>query len=70
MSLHTPSPTVRRLASISTAAEHLDVTPRTVRRYLAAGLLTGFRVGPRLVRVDLNEVDAMLRPIPTAGHVA
>ena len=27
---------------------------------------TGYRVGPRLIKVDLNELDAMARPIPTA----
>ncbi len=42
---------------------------RTLRRYIASGRLTGYRVGPRLVRVDLNELDANLRPIvpPNGG---
>jgi len=29
--------------------------------------LTGYRMGPRLVRVDLVEMDALLTPIPTAA---
>ncbi len=60
----------RRLMSIADAAERLDCTPRTVRRYISTGTLRGYRVGPRLIRVDLNELDAMLRPIPTVGNDA
>ena len=57
----------RRLESIPHAADYLGVSPKTIRRYIAAGRLTGYRAGPRLIRVDLNELDAMLRPIPTVG---
>lgn len=53
----------RELVSIAMAAEYLGVNPRTIRRRIAEGVLTGYRMGPRLVRVDLGEVDAMLRPI-------
>jgi excisionase family DNA binding protein len=61
----------RRIASISDAAEYSGVHPRTIRRHIAAGRLTGYRMGPRLIRVDLNEVDErLLRPIPTVVGVA
>jgi len=56
----------RQLVSIYAAAEHLDVSDKTIRRYIAQGLLTGHRVGRRLIRIDLAEVDALLKPIPTA----
>lgn len=62
-----PAPTPRRLESIATSAEYVGCNPRTIRRYIAAGKLTGYRMGPRLIRVDLGELDAILRPIPTAG---
>lgn len=69
-----PTPTLsRRLISLEQAAEYAGVSPRTVRRYVAAGRLTGYRVGPRLIRLDISEVDAMLRqPIPNgrAGDAA
>ncbi len=58
---------IRRLESIENAAEYLGVSTKTIRRYIAAGLITGYRAGPRLIRVDRAELDAMLRPIPTAG---
>lgn len=63
----TPNKPVRRLESIQNAAAYADVSPKTIRRRISDGSLTGYRMGPRLVRVDLNELDAMLRPIPTAG---
>lgn len=53
--------------SIAEAAEYLSVSTKTIRRYIATGRLTGYRTGPRLLRVDRNELDGLLRPIPTAG---
>ncbi|MGV0720565.1 excisionase family DNA-binding protein [Mycolicibacterium elephantis] len=50
----------RRYASIQDAAEYLGVTDRTVRAMISDGRLTGYRNGTRLVRVDLNEVDARM----------
>ncbi len=60
--------TLRRLASVEAAGNYADINARTVRRYIAQGRLTGYRVGPRLIRVDLNELDDMMCPIPTGGH--
>ena len=59
--------TTRRLATLNSAAEYAHCHKRTIRRRIADGSLTGFRQGPRLILVDLNEVDdALLVPIPTA----
>jgi excisionase family DNA binding protein len=65
VSAHNVSPT-----SIAAAAERLGVCTKTVRRWIAEGRLTGYRVGPTLIRLDAAEVDALLRPIPTAGHLS
>jgi excisionase family DNA binding protein len=35
-----------------------------VRRMVAKGQVTGYRIGPRLIRFDLEELDALMRPIP------
>jgi excisionase family DNA binding protein len=49
----------RQLVSISTAAEHLGLSEKSLRRYIANGLITGYRVGQRrLIRVDLLEVES------------
>jgi excisionase family DNA binding protein len=53
----------RRLTSIAVAADEYGVCTKTIRRWIAAGRITGYRVGPRLIRVDLDEVAAILRPI-------
>lgn len=60
-------PSTRTLVSLATAAEYAATSTKTVRRRIACGDLTGYRLGPRLIRVDLAELDAMLRPIPTAS---
>lgn len=60
-------PKPRRLASIAVAADYARVCRRTIRRRIAAGELTGYRFGPRVIRVDLDELDALMRPIPTAA---
>lgn len=63
-------PTARRYVSLNAAAERLDCSERTLRRMIAAGELTGFRVGKRLVRLDADELDDLARVIPTAGTLA
>ncbi|KUI14354.1 DNA-binding protein [Mycobacterium sp. GA-1285] len=56
------TPNRRRYGSIADAAEYIGVTPRTIRQMIADGRLTGYRNGPRLIRVDLNEVDDAMQP--------
>jgi excisionase family DNA binding protein len=57
----------RRLASVEDAASYANVSTRTVRRWISQGLIPGYRVGPRLVKVDLDDFDNLAVPIPTAG---
>ena len=59
---NTKIPTRRRYVKPAEAAEYLGVTPRTIRQMIADGRLTGYRSGQRLVRVDLNEIDAAMTP--------
>ncbi|MDQ1305776.1 MAG: hypothetical protein QG671_1608 [Actinomycetota bacterium] len=57
----------RRYAKPAEAAEYLGVTARTIRQMIADGRITGYRSGTRLVRVDLNEIDAAMRPFGGAA---
>jgi excisionase family DNA binding protein len=57
----------RRLVGINQAAEYADVHPITIRRWISAGRVPAYRAGPRLLKIDLNELDAMLRPVPVGG---
>ncbi|MFL0579658.1 helix-turn-helix domain-containing protein [Dietzia sp. 179-F 9C3 NHS] len=60
----------RRLSSITDAAVEYGVHHSTIRRYISAGRITGYRFGPRMLRVDLDELDALLRPLATAKRGA
>ena len=53
--------------SVPDVAKALGLSTKTVRRYIAAGLLTAYRVGPKLLRLNADEVDRIARRIPTAG---
>lgn len=55
-----------RYSSISDAAEYLGCNERTIRRYIAEGKFPGYRMG-RLLRVNLNEVDAAFTVIRAGG---
>jgi excisionase family DNA binding protein len=57
-----------KYATVKDAAAIYNMHPQTLRRYIAEGRLTGYRVGPRNLRVNLEEVEATLvTPIPAAG---
>ena len=60
----------RHLVTLTAAAQHAACSSKTIRRRIAAGELTGYRLGSRLIRVDLDELDALLRPIPTTGRAS
>lgn len=57
----------RRYAKLKEAATYIGVTDRTIRQMIADGRLTGYRSGNRLVRVDLNELDAAMQPFGGAA---
>lgn len=60
-------PACRRLASVGQAAEYAGISTRTIRRYIVDGRITGYRIGPKLIKVDLGELDKITRPIAAAG---
>ncbi|WP_457208922.1 helix-turn-helix domain-containing protein [Nocardioides sp. P5_C9_2] len=62
-----------RYISLSEAAQVLAVSEKTVRRLIAGGELPGYTLGKRgagsgrPIRLRLEDVEAVLRRIPTAG---
>lgn len=61
----------KRWLSQAEAAEYIGVTDRTIRNYIRTGALTGRRLpGSRLIRLDRQELDSALRPVPSAGRGA
>jgi excisionase family DNA binding protein len=48
--------------SIGDAAEYLGVTTRTIQQMVADGRLRAYRLGPRVVRLRRDDIDAALTP--------
>jgi excisionase family DNA binding protein len=46
--------------TIEQVSEEYQVSKTTVRRYIAQGRLRAIRVGPRMIRLDADEVAAAL----------
>ncbi|HCS59068.1 MAG TPA: DNA-binding protein [Gordonia polyisoprenivorans] len=59
--------TPRRWASINATAEYLGVTDRTIRQMIADGRIRGYRNGRKMIRLDLNEIDAAMKPFGGAA---
>ncbi|MEI2713400.1 MAG: helix-turn-helix domain-containing protein [Nocardioides sp.] len=58
---------LRPWLSQAEAADYIGVTDRTIRNYIARGLLPARRVrGSRLIKIDRADLDNMLTPIPSA----
>jgi excisionase family DNA binding protein len=60
----------RRYGTIAEAAAITRFSDKTIRRMIADGKLTGYRLGRRHIRIDLDELDALMAPIPTTGDAS
>jgi excisionase family DNA binding protein len=65
-----PRDSRRHYESVANAAARVGVSTKTVRRWIASSQLAGYRMGARLLRVDPDDVDQMLTPIPTVASPA
>jgi excisionase family DNA binding protein len=52
-----PQPSIRQVA------EYLGTHPKTIWRWIAAGRLSAHRVGPRLLRLNRDELLNLGRPV-------
>ena len=50
--------------TLSQAAARTEVSVKTLRRRIASGQLLAYRYGPRTIRLDPNDVDKLMRPVP------
>jgi excisionase family DNA binding protein len=53
--------------TIKQAAELKAVSTKTIRRWIALGLLPAERLGPRLIRIRHDDLEAVGRRIPAAS---
>jgi excisionase family DNA binding protein len=56
-----------RKITITQVAEQYEVSTRTVRRYIADGRLTAYRIGPRMIRLDVDQVRRQLDGDPVTA---
>lgn len=55
-----------RYVTLKVGADYLSVTEQTIRRYIADGVIPGYRIGKRSLRIDRHDLDALLTPVPSA----
>lgn len=55
-----------KLVGLTEAASVCGVCTRTIRRYISAGKIAAYRVGPRLIRVDPDELNRVMYRIGRA----
>lgn len=63
MSTTTPS----EWGSLQEAADHCEVSTKTIRRMISRGEIEAVRFGPRLIRVNLARLDEAGRPLQVRG---
>lgn len=59
-----------RKITVAEVVREYGLGERTVRRYIASGRLTAFRVGPRLIRLDADQVERELIGDKIGGNAA
>lgn len=52
-----------RTMSIEDVAELYEVKPNSIRRWISEGRIRAYRFGPRRIRVELADMEAMFVPI-------
>lgn len=55
----------RNYSTIQEAAERFKVDQKTVRNWISNGLIPGYQLPGRLLRVDLNEIEAAITRVVT-----
>ena len=52
-----------KIISLDATAEELGISKRVVRRLISTGQLRAYKVGKAIVRVDVDDIAAVLKPI-------
>ena len=58
---------IRRLVSMSDAADALAVSPRTVRRYTSDGQLDAVRLGRKTLRIKVASIERFVDAGPVGN---
>jgi excisionase family DNA binding protein len=57
----------RWATGLPAASAYAGVAVRTLRDWIAKGWLPAYRIGPRQIQIDLNDIDALRTRIPAAN---
>jgi excisionase family DNA binding protein len=61
-------PLAHQYLSVDGAAGYLGVSAQTIYRLIDAGELPAYRLGKRLIKVQLADLDGLLHRIPAVGQ--
>jgi len=56
--------------TVTEVAERLNVSEKTVRVMIASGELPAYRIGSRLIRIRLEDFEALWKPVLGGGRIA
>jgi excisionase family DNA binding protein len=57
----------KNLVRISEATKRFPISKNTIRRRINDGSLVAYRFGPRIIAVDLDELEALFKPVVTVN---
>jgi excisionase family DNA binding protein len=57
----------KKAVDLARAADYLGVSIQSIRRRIAEGRLPAYRIGPRSIRVYIEDLDALKQPIGGAA---
>ena len=60
----------KTLISLAQASVDYGISTKTLRRRIADGSINAYRLGPRLIKVNVDELDKLLVAIPTVAAAA
>ncbi|WP_370448968.1 helix-turn-helix domain-containing protein [Micrococcus sp. RIT608] len=64
-----PSFDPRPRLTIAEVADYTGTSPSSVRRWIARGELRAYKYGPRAIRIDPADVDAMRQPVTSLADL-
>jgi excisionase family DNA binding protein len=67
---HPQRPEPRWVTGLPAVAAYSGLPVRTLRDWIAKGLLPAYKIGPRQIQIDLNDIDALRVRIPAANGPA
>lgn len=60
-------PGPRWVTGLPAVSAYCGLPVRTLRDWIAKGLLPAYRIGPRQIQIDLNDIDTLRVRIPAAN---